>query len=550
MSVITKRSPKVGRVIPNAPWRKATLGDVVESMKNGIYKPASFYAEDGLACLRMYNIGEGQIVWRDIKRMRIPEDEIVEYELKPGDLLVNRVNSRELVGKSAVIPDGLERCIFESKNIRVRLRRDLVDPKFVSYQLLSRGSSYFTQNAQQVVGMASISQPQVSRFPLTLAPLREQRRIVAEIEKQFTRLDAGIAALRRTQANLKRYRAAVLKAACEGRLVPTEAELARKEALFGGSIHGKAREAGSTPAALHRVQKVVSPGLTSPTKRAAGSNPVGRPMSGFRDAQVAGSNLSVPTSADTLGVGGSTPSASPSFETGEQLLQRTLVKRRENWSGRGKYMEPQSPKQPASDTLPAGWTWATFEQLSERVTVGFVGSMKHEYVESGVPFLRGQNVRENRFDPDGLLYVSRSFHETLSKSALQPGDLAVVRSGGVGVTCVIPPTLKEANCSDLVLIQRPLGFIPQYGAYYMNSLAKRHVEAGKVGVALTHFNTKSVAALAVPLPPLSEQRRIVAEVERRLSVVEELETIVSANLQRATRLRQSILQRAFSGTPN
>jgi len=98
-----------------------------------------------------------------------------------------------------------------------------------------------------------------------------------------------------------------------------------------------------------------------------------------------------------------------------------------------------------------------------------------------------------------------------------------------------------------VLVQRPLGFVPQYGAYYMNSLAKRHVAAGKVGVALIHFNTKSVAALAIPLPPLAEQTRIVAEVQRRLSVVEELEAVVSANLQRATSLRQSILQKAFTG---
>ena len=64
-------------------------------------------------------------------------------------------------------------------------------------------------------------------FPLP--PLAEQRRIVAEIETQFTRLDASVSALRRAQANLKRYRASVLKAACEGRLVPTEAELARSE---------------------------------------------------------------------------------------------------------------------------------------------------------------------------------------------------------------------------------------------------------------------------------------------------------------------------------
>ena len=64
---------------------------------------------------------------------------------------------------------------------------------------------------------------------LPLPPLPEQRRIVAEIEKHFTRLDASIDALKRVQANLRRYRASVLKSACEGKLVPTEAELARSE---------------------------------------------------------------------------------------------------------------------------------------------------------------------------------------------------------------------------------------------------------------------------------------------------------------------------------
>ena len=74
-----------------------------------------------------------------------------------------------------------------------------------------------------------ISRKNLATIALPLPPLPEQRRIVAEIEKQFTRLDASTAALRRVQANLKRYRASVLKAACEGKLVPTEAELAQSE---------------------------------------------------------------------------------------------------------------------------------------------------------------------------------------------------------------------------------------------------------------------------------------------------------------------------------
>jgi type I restriction enzyme S subunit len=68
---------------------------------------------------------------------------------------------------------------------------------------------------------------QIGEYPFPLAPLPEQKRIVEEIEIQFTRLDAAVTALKHVQSNLKRYRTAVLKAACEGRLVPIEAALGR-----------------------------------------------------------------------------------------------------------------------------------------------------------------------------------------------------------------------------------------------------------------------------------------------------------------------------------
>src|SRR6266545_5506455 len=166
--------------------KEARLGDVTASMKNGLYKPATEYGDDGTPCLRMYNIGGGSIVWRDIKRMRVSSDELEEYGLQDGDLLVNRVNSRELVGKTAVIPAGMGPSVFESKNIRLRLKLNYARPKFINYQLLGFGRRYFSGNAQQVVGMASVSQKQLADFPIVLTDLATQDEIIAEIEKQFS----------------------------------------------------------------------------------------------------------------------------------------------------------------------------------------------------------------------------------------------------------------------------------------------------------------------------------------------------------------------------
>jgi type I restriction enzyme, S subunit len=173
--------------------------------------------------------------------------------------------------------------------------------------------------------------------------------------------------------------------------------------------------------------------------------------------------------------------------------------------------------------------------------------MKNEYIPQGIPFLRSQNVREDRFDSRGLLFVSPSFHERLSKSRLMPGDLVIVRSGNVGTACVVPDSLGEANCADLVIVQGPEAIDGHYAALYMNSLARSRVRAGRVGVALTHFNTQSVAELPVPVPPLAEQKRIVAEAQRLISVVDSLEAVVMDAMHRSTSLRSAILTAAFSG---
>ncbi|MGC3958424.1 MAG: restriction endonuclease subunit S [Verrucomicrobiota bacterium] len=306
-----------------------------------------------------------------------------------------------------------------------------------------------------------------------LPPLPEQGRIVSEIEKQFTRLEAGVAALRRVQANLKRYRAAVLKAACEGQLVPTEAELQKSEG---------------------RGQK--------------------------------------------------------QFESGEQLLKRILAERRKNWTGRGQYKEPAAPDTANLPTLPEGWKWASVEQLAALVQYG--SSAKTSENDTGIPVLRMGNIDDGKLVFDKLKYLPKA-HDEFPELLLQKGDLLFNRTNSaelVGKTAVFRGTPEPCSfASYLIRVRLCAGCVPDLVAYYINSVFGRAWIAGCVSqqVGQANVNGTKLQALAIPLPPLAEQTRIVAEVERRLSVVEEMESVVSANLQRATRLRQSVLQKAFTG---
>jgi type I restriction enzyme S subunit len=197
--------------------------------------------------------------------------------------------------------------------------------------------------------------------------------------------------------------------------------------------------------------------------------------------------------------------------------------------------------------LPRGWEWSRIGTTVERVTVGYVGPMTSHYVESGIPFLRSQNVRPNRFRPEGLISISPEFHHRIRKSALTPGDVVVVRSGNVGTACVVPEQLPDANCSDLVVVKKPMALVPEFLSFYLNSLASTHVQAGTVGMALTHFNTKSVAMMPVPVPPFIEQQQIVAKVTELTALCDDVEAALAAAQDSNARLIEVLLREAMEG---
>jgi len=176
-------------------WPTVRLGDLISDTRNGLYKHADYYGR-GTPILKMFNLQGGRLNLDRIDRVELNDDELAAYSLHSGDILMNRVNSPELVGKCAVIPSGMGDTVFESKNIRIRLRPEIAEPTFFAAYLNSNlGRPSLCQGIKHAIGMATINNGDVRNCIVPLPPLREQRRIV-EILRQ-----AEVLRQKRTEAD-------------------------------------------------------------------------------------------------------------------------------------------------------------------------------------------------------------------------------------------------------------------------------------------------------------------------------------------------------------
>ena len=392
-------------------------------------------------------------------------------QVKPGDILLTCAGPRHRCGVSCLVKQTRERLMISGKMYRFRANTARVRPDYLEAFLQTETARQAIDRMKTGISDSglNLTHDRFRQLVVPLAPLREQERIVAEIDKQFTRLDAGVASLKRVQTALKRYRASVLKAACEGRLVRTEAELARKE--------------------------------------------------------------------------------NRTYETGEQLLQRILKERREKWSGRGKHEEPPSAKIVDLPQRPEGWTWATVQQLNPADRPCSYGVLQPgPDVLDGIPLVRVGDINNGKVDQIRLKLISPKIAARYPRTKLQGGEVAISLVGAIGRTAVIPQDLAGANTARAVGIMPITKLVDSNWVeiWFRNPRKIAEMTSKSHEVARKTLNLEDVRAASVALPPLPEQLRVVAEIERRFSVIDELDSAVSSKLQRADRLRRSILQQAFN----
>ena len=187
-------------------------------------------------------------------------------------------------------------------------------------------------------------------------------------------------------------------------------------------------------------------------------------------------------------------------------------------------------------------------ELCDKVTVGYVGAMASRYVPTGVPFLRSQNIRPFRIDLGGLTHIDQEFHAEISKSALRPGDVAVVRTGYPGTAAVIPENLPDSNCSDLVIVRPGERLDPHFLTLFFNSDYGKRMVAGKlVGAAQKHFNVTAAKEALMPMLTRPEQAEVVKQCHELRSESQRLQSIYTRKLAALDELKQSLLRQAFSG---
>jgi type I restriction enzyme S subunit len=195
-----------------------------------------------------------------------------------------------------------------------------------------------------------------------------------------------------------------------------------------------------------------------------------------------------------------------------------------------------------------GWVDRQLASLCTEITVGHVGSMKTEYKENGIPFLRSQNIRPFEVSMDNSMFIDEAFHRTLKKSKLRPGDLAIVRTGYPGTAAVIPPELPDSNCSDLVILRPGEEIDPHFLAAFFNSAFGKQLVLGKiVGAAQKHFNITAAKEVMLHVPPMSEQLAIVAKSDELREGTQSLSHLYERKLAALEELKKSLLHQAFNG---
>lgn len=556
-------------IMPTLPknWIWTRLGEISELIRGVTYKKveSSKKPKHGyLPILRANNINK-DLEFIDL--VYVPQKKIKrEQYVKANDILIAMSSgSKHLVGKAAqAVKDfnggfgtfcGLIRAFTGS------------DKRFLG--LFFQGPYYRNEIAKLSLGVNinNLRREHIELMTFSLPPLPEQHRIVAKIEELFAKLDAGIEALRKIKAQLKRYRQAVLKHAFEGKLTEEWRLPAGRQEKNGVEIIVENFSGKPIPKCekhfvyvLECEDKSLYKGYTKDLRRRIKEHIEGigsewtkthYPVALIHFEEFTDEKEAIEKERYfKSGIGREWLKELQRQKELEYNVKTLLEHIKEERKQKDKYK-----KMPPVDTsnlpkLPEGWIWMKFEDIGE-VNPRFSKEGIAKDIE--VTFLPMRCV-------EGLTgKMDLSITKKLSKvmkgyTPFKNGDLLFAK---------ITPCMENGKVAIADKLTNGIGFgstefhvirlseeVPrEFFFYYMiqESFRKEAKRKMKGTAGQLRVPTDYIRQVPIPCASLHEQSKIIEEIERRFSVADVIEKTVEQSLKQAERLRQSILKRAFEG---
>jgi len=172
--------------------------------------------------------------------------------------------------------------------------------------------------------------------------------------------------------------------------------------------------------------------------------------------------------------------------------------------------------------VPESWMWTTIEEICSKIGSGSTPRGSN-YSANGIPFFRSQNVYNDRLVYDDIKYISEEVHQKMKGTEVLANDLLLnITGGSLGRCAVVPADFNCGNVSQHVCIMRSVLVEPEYfhalvlSSYFAKSM--KITGSGREG--LPKYNLEQ---MGFPLPPLTEQQRIVAEIEHWFALIDQIE---------------------------
>ena len=473
-------------------WCWATIGDLAAHEPNAITDgpfgsnlKSSHYTDAGPRVVRLQNIGDGVFVDAKAHISESHFASLAKHQVFPGDLVIAALG--ETLPRSCIMPSWVGTAIVKADCPRFKPNHSVVSSEYVNYVLNSSETRRRTASIIHGVGRPRLNLSEIRGTWVPVPPVNEQGRIVTKIDELFSDLDAGVAALERVKAKLKHYRAAVLKAAVEGKLTEAWRKKNRSKET-GQQLLGRILAERRCKWEEEQVADYEEVGTTPPAK--------------WKDryAEPAGPN------------GGSLPELPEGWclaSVGQLLVGIEAGKSFE-------CLKRQAARDEWGIIKVSAMTWGEFiEEENKAIPLNAVFD-SHSEIQAGDVLLSRSNTVE-------LVGATVFVKQCRPKLLLSDKSMRLL----------VNPALNR------MWLQKAMS----------SCIARQQLSAMATGTSdsMRNVSQEKVTLVNLPLPPFDEQAQIVEELETRLSGIDAAVSQIEANLKRSARLRQSILKRAFEG---